>query len=60
MSRERLNLHHVFPGVPANPLLPKVLQPAYSELSRGPSGQFGWAQRALTRTECEIPRECAA
>nr|WP_038231643.1 M48 family metalloprotease [Xylella fastidiosa] len=55
MSRERLNLHHVLPGVPANPLLPKVLQPAYSELSRGPSGQFGWAKERLRVLSAKSP-----
>ncbi|WP_425527654.1 M48 family metalloprotease [Xylella fastidiosa] len=55
MSRERLNLHNVFPGVPANPLLPKVLQPAYSELSRGPSGQFGWAKERLRVLSAKSP-----
>ncbi|MGY0343250.1 M48 family metalloprotease [Xylella fastidiosa] len=55
MSRERLNLHHALPGVPANPLLPKVLQPAYSELSRGPSGQFGWAKERLRVLSAKSP-----
>ncbi|AXI84285.1 M48 family metallopeptidase [Xylella taiwanensis] len=55
MSQERLGLNHVLPGVASNPLLPRGLQPAYGVLSRGPSGQFGWAKERLRVLSAKSP-----